>query len=58
MIMVMVCAVAWCKKKQDTKSVHPKTKETRRGKSTHVQFGVTVNIDGYKRGRTTLLTSL
>ena len=49
--MVMVCAVAWCKKKQDTKSVHPETKETRRGKSTHVQFGVTVNIDGYKRGR-------
>ena len=55
--MVMVCAVVWCKKKQDTKSVHRETKETRRGKSTHVQFGVTVNIDGYKRGRTTLLTS-
>ena len=36
----------------------PETKETRRGKSTHVQLGVTVNIDGYKRGRTTLLTSL
>ena len=56
--MVMVCAVTWCKKKQDTQSVHPETKETRRGKSTHVQFVVTVNIDGYKRGRTTLLTSL
>ena len=27
--MVMVCAVAWCKKKQDTKSVHPETKETK-----------------------------
>ena len=47
--------VAWCK---DTKSVHPETKETMRRKSTHVQFGVTVNIDGNKRGRTTLLTSL
>ena len=56
--MVMVCAVEWCAKKQDTKSVHPETKETRRGKSTHVQYGVTLNIDGYKRGKTTLLTSL
>ena len=27
-------------------------------KSTLVQLGATVNIDGYKRGRTTLLTSL
>ena len=26
--MVKVCAVAWCKKKLDTKSVRPKTKET------------------------------
>ena len=50
--MVMVCALAWCKKKQDTIPVHPETKETRRGKSTHLKFGVTVNIDGYKRGKT------
>ena len=56
--MVMVCAVAWYKKKQDTKSVHPEIKETRRGKSTHVQFGVIVNIDEYKRRKTTLLTYL
>ena len=56
--MVKVCAVAWFKKKQDTISVHPETKETRRGKSKHVQFGVTVIIDEFKRGRTTLLTSL
>ena len=31
--MVMVCDVAWCKMKQDTKFLHPET-ETRRGKST------------------------
>ena len=49
--MVKVCAVAWCKKKQDTKSVHPETSETRIGKSTHVQFGVTDNNGGVQKGK-------